>query len=160
MQDSNSVGLVVSRIAHFSEPLPLKSGATLPAYDLVYETYGELNADASNAVLICHALSGNHHVAGRYAAAMGLACPGCGGLRAVNDLTNLQLVDAASSNLLFVASIPLLVYAFYRWTAGRWTGRPWEPSNRVLTTLPVVLVVLMVAFTVLRNTGAGSWLAP
>lgn len=93
-------------------------------------------------------------------AAMGLACPGCGGLRAVNDLTNLQLVDAASSNLLFVASIPLLVYAFYRWTAGRWTGRPWEPSNRVLTTLPVVLVVLMVAFTVLRNTGAGSWLAP
>ena len=68
MQDSNSVGVVVSRIAHFSEPLPLKSGVTLPAYDLVYETYGELNADASNAVLICHALSGNHHVAGRYAA--------------------------------------------------------------------------------------------
>src|SRR5690606_41966941 len=67
MQDSNSVGIVTSRTAHFSEPLPLKSGAVLPAYDLVYETYGELNADASNAVLICHALSGNHHVAGRYA---------------------------------------------------------------------------------------------
>ena len=68
MSDSNSVGLVVSRTAHFTEPLVLKSGAVLPAYDLVYETYGELNAHASNAVLICHALSGNHHVAGRYAA--------------------------------------------------------------------------------------------
>jgi homoserine O-acetyltransferase len=38
----------------------------LPAYDLVYETYGTLNADQSNAVLVCHALSGNHHVAGKY----------------------------------------------------------------------------------------------
>lgn len=93
-------------------------------------------------------------------AAMGLACPGCGGLRAVNDLTNFQLVDAASSNLLFVASIPLLVYAFYRWTAGRWTGRPWDPSNRILAVLPVALVLLMIVFTVLRNTTAGAWLAP
>lgn len=44
----------------------MKSGAVLPAYDLVYETYGSLNADHSNAILICHALSGNHHVAGKY----------------------------------------------------------------------------------------------
>jgi homoserine O-acetyltransferase len=49
---------------HFSEPLPLRSGAVLPAYDLVYETYGKLNADASNAVLVCHALNASHHVAG------------------------------------------------------------------------------------------------
>ncbi len=66
MQDQHSVGLVSSQIAHFEQPLELSSGFTLNAYDLVYETYGTLNADRSNAILICHALSGNHHVAGRY----------------------------------------------------------------------------------------------
>jgi len=66
MSDLSSVGIVVPQTAHFSEPLTLKSGAVLPAYDLVYETYGALNADKSNAVLICHALSGTHHVAGKY----------------------------------------------------------------------------------------------
>ena len=66
MQDSSSVGIVTPQTAHFSEPLTLKSGAVLPAYDLVYETYGRLNADKSNAVLVCHALSGTHHVAGKY----------------------------------------------------------------------------------------------
>ena len=49
---------------HFSEPLPLKSGAVLPAYSLAYETYGTLNAERSNAVLVCHALNASHHVAG------------------------------------------------------------------------------------------------
>jgi homoserine O-acetyltransferase len=52
---------------HFAEPLPLRSGASIRAYDLVYETYGELNADKSNAVLVLHALNASHHVAGRYA---------------------------------------------------------------------------------------------
>lgn len=66
MSEINSVGIVAPQTAHFDEPLPLKSGATLAQYDLVYETYGTLNADKSNAVLICHALSGNHHVAGVY----------------------------------------------------------------------------------------------
>jgi len=61
-----SIGIVTSKSAHFSQPLNLKSGAVLPAFDLAYETYGQLNADKSNAVLICHALSGNHHVAGKY----------------------------------------------------------------------------------------------
>ena len=64
----NSVGMVKAQTAHFSEPLTLKSGAVLPELDLVYETYGTLNADKSNAVLICHALSGTHHVAGKYSA--------------------------------------------------------------------------------------------
>ncbi len=49
---------------HFAEVLPLQSGATIRAYDLSYETYGTLNADKSNAVLICHALNASHHVAG------------------------------------------------------------------------------------------------
>ena len=51
---------------HFEEALPLQSGASLRAYDLSYETYGSLNADRSNAVLICHALNASHHVAGVY----------------------------------------------------------------------------------------------
>ncbi|MBS4099160.1 MAG: homoserine O-acetyltransferase [Sulfuricella sp.] len=61
---THSVGVVASRIAHFDKPTKLKSGAVLESYDLVYETYGTLNATGSNAILICHALSGNHHVAG------------------------------------------------------------------------------------------------
>ena len=52
---------------HFEEPLALQSGASLRAYDLCFETYGTLNADKSNAVLICHALNASHHVAGVYA---------------------------------------------------------------------------------------------
>jgi len=63
---SDSVGIVAPQTAHFDKPLTLKSGAVLPQFDLVYETYGTLNADKSNAVLICHALSGTHHVAGKY----------------------------------------------------------------------------------------------
>ena len=52
---------------HFEAPLPLQSGASIRAYDLAFETYGTLNADQSNAVLICHALNASHHVAGVYA---------------------------------------------------------------------------------------------
>jgi len=62
-----SVGAVHSQRAHFAQPLTLASGGVLPAYDLVYETYGALNAAKSNAILVCHALSGHHHVAGHYA---------------------------------------------------------------------------------------------
>ncbi len=60
----DSIGLVQPHILHVDQPLALECGRELPAYDLVYETYGTLNADASNAVLICHALSGHHHAAG------------------------------------------------------------------------------------------------
>jgi homoserine O-acetyltransferase/O-succinyltransferase len=62
--------LASSQVAHFDSPLPplpLASGAVLRAYDLAYETYGTLNADRSNAILICHALNASHHVAGAYA---------------------------------------------------------------------------------------------
>jgi homoserine O-acetyltransferase len=64
---SQSVGIVSAQRAHFDRSFAFKSGAVLPRYELKYETYGVLNADRSNAVLICHALSGNHHVAGYYA---------------------------------------------------------------------------------------------
>src|SRR5436305_13924644 len=62
-----SVGAAVEQRAGFLEPLILKAGKTLASYELVYETYGVLNKDRSNAVLVCHALSGSHHVAGYYA---------------------------------------------------------------------------------------------
>jgi homoserine O-acetyltransferase len=61
---TNSVGLVEPRTLHFSQPLTLRSGRTLESYDLVIETYGTLNESRTNAVLICHALSGDHHAAG------------------------------------------------------------------------------------------------
>lgn len=60
----DSVGLVQPQSLHFDAPLPLESGGAVADYDVVYETYGKLNADRSNAILICHALSGNHHAAG------------------------------------------------------------------------------------------------
>lgn len=93
-------------------------------------------------------------------AALGFWCPGCGGLRATNDLSNGEVVDAASSNLLFVASIPLIVYAFLRWSWGRWTGRGWQPSDTGSMVFATVLVVLLVVFTVVRNLPMGAWLAP
>ncbi|MEE4251286.1 MAG: homoserine O-acetyltransferase [Alcanivoracaceae bacterium] len=61
---ADSVGLVTPTTLHFDQPLELECGRRLDAYDLVYETYGRLNAARSNAVLICHALSGHHHAAG------------------------------------------------------------------------------------------------
>ena len=62
-----SVGDVTPRRAMFTQPLALCSGAILPAFELAYETYGSLNSDRSNAILICHALNASHHVAGTYA---------------------------------------------------------------------------------------------
>ncbi|MBK1680291.1 homoserine O-succinyltransferase MetX [Rhodocyclus tenuis] len=66
MSNCHSVGVVTPQRVAFDAPLLLKSGASLPSFELVYETYGELNAAGSNAVLVCHALSGSHHVAGTY----------------------------------------------------------------------------------------------
>lgn len=63
--------IVTPQTLRFHEPLPLQSGAVLPSYELVFETYGQLNADRSNAVLICHALNASHHVAGLHADASG-----------------------------------------------------------------------------------------
>ena len=63
---AGSVGLVAPQTFHFSEPLTLECNRTLPSFDLVIETYGTLNQDKSNAILICHALSGSHHAAGYY----------------------------------------------------------------------------------------------
>lgn len=61
---TDSVGIVSPKCIHFDEDLALRSGKTLSGFDLMIETYGELNQDRSNAILICHALSGDHHAAG------------------------------------------------------------------------------------------------
>ena len=66
-RDHTSVGVAEPRTLHFDTPLPLRSGAAIDSYDLVYETFGTLNAAKSNAVLVCHALNASHHVAGYYA---------------------------------------------------------------------------------------------
>jgi homoserine O-acetyltransferase/O-succinyltransferase len=62
-----SVGVVTPQAMKFDVPLELTSGASMASYELAVETYGRLNEDRSNAVLICHALNASHHVAGTYA---------------------------------------------------------------------------------------------
>lgn len=92
-------------------------------------------------------------------AAMGVYCPGCGGLRAVNDLTNFDLVSAASSNLLFIALIPLILGLWARRLVVGWRGGgPMQPT-RLHWWLGAGLIAVAVVFTVLRNL-PGSWLAP
>ncbi len=104
------------------------------------------------------------HSAGSYGvcpmyALTGLWCPACGGLRAVNDLTNLDIGAAVSSNALIVPLIAVLVIAWIGWTVRRWKGT----RDRMLVLRPTVTIVVLgvlVAFTVVRNTPWGSWLAP
>ena len=67
-RDPSSVGIVQPQTLIFDEPLTLECQQILPAFELVIETYGTLNTDKSNAILICHALSGSHHAAGYHSA--------------------------------------------------------------------------------------------
>jgi hypothetical protein len=91
----------------------------------------------------------------------GLYCPGCGGLRAVNDLTNGDLLGALSSNLVFVALVPLIVLFWVRWTDRAWAGQPARGvAGRRAGISIAVFAVVLVLFAVLRNLPMGSWLAP
>ena len=92
-------------------------------------------------------------------ALLGVACPGCGGLRAVHDLTHLQLADAASSNLLFVLALPVVLLALGRWVVDQWRGTPRVTRVELAWVATTGVLTLLVAFTVLRNL-PGSWLAP
>jgi len=93
-------------------------------------------------------------------AALGLHCPGCGGLRAVNDLTHGDLAAAASSNLAFIVVLPFLLAGLGALVVYRWRGTPVRVSPRVVWPIAYVGVALLLVFTVLRNMPAGSWLAP
>ena len=97
-----SLGTVPSHTMHFADPLPLSSGARLPAYDLVYETYGTLDAARSNAVLVCHALNAGAHVAG-------LDARGQAGdwLSRIATLQLLELHGGADAAVLGIAVRPL-----------------------------------------------------
>lgn len=93
-------------------------------------------------------------------AMLGFSCPGCGGLRAVNDLTRGHVADAASSNLAFVVLLPFIVAGLGVWVVDRWRGTRTRPSPALTRALSTTVIVLVAAFTVLRNLPVGAWLAP
>jgi hypothetical protein len=93
-------------------------------------------------------------------AALGIYCPGCGGLRAVNDLTNGDVGGALSSNVLVTLMIPVAVVLLSVWAVDRWRGRRRSVAWSRLRPVVVSLVTVMFVFAVVRNTGAGAWLAP
>jgi hypothetical protein len=92
-------------------------------------------------------------------ASMGIYCPGCGGLRAVNDLTHGDVLAAASSNLALVVVLPFAVAGLLAWVAARWRGVPLRVGARVAAPVGWSALALLAVFTVLRNL-PGSWLAP
>ena len=93
-------------------------------------------------------------------ALLGFSCPGCGGLRAVNDLTNGDVGAALSSNLAVTALIPVAVVLLALWAVDRWRGQRRRVPWARLRPFVYALVTTLVVFTVMRNTGPGAWLAP
>ena len=89
----------------------------------------------------------------------GHPCPGCGGLRAMNDLTNGDFVGAVSSNAMAVVLLGLLFGAWVVWMSRRWRGRR-GPLPGLNATAVVWVAVAFVVFGVVRNTPWGAWLAP
>jgi hypothetical protein len=90
----------------------------------------------------------------------GTYCPGCGGLRAVNDLTRGDFVAAASSNLFLVGSLPLLLLLWTRWLTDRWQGVRRAVDHRRGVLGASVLGAVALAFWVLRNLPGLEWLTP
>lgn len=86
----------------------------------------------------------------------GWNCPGCGGLRAVNDLTHGQVEAAAHSNLLFVGLLPLILLGWVLWVRRRWTSTEPMLSARSYQVLSYLLVAVALGFTVVRNTPWGQ----
>lgn len=90
----------------------------------------------------------------------GTYCPGCGGLRAVNDLTHGDLLGAASSNLLFVGSLPFLAAWWLRSLADGWRGVHRHVSERAAYVALTAVLALTVLFWVVRNLPFAGWLTP
>ncbi|MFC4784637.1 DUF2752 domain-containing protein [Nocardioides sp. MAHUQ-72] len=93
-------------------------------------------------------------------ALLGLSCPLCGSLRAVNDLTHLDLVAAASSNLLLVVAAPFVVALWARRLVACWRGGAAMAPLRIPRAAWVAFVAVLAVFTVARNLPVGGWLAP
>lgn len=93
-------------------------------------------------------------------AALGIYCPGCGGLRAVNDLTHGDVGAALSSNILVTLLIPVGIVLLAVWALDRWRGHTRSVPWTRLRPIVVALVTVMFVFAVARNTGSGAWLAP
>ncbi|QIK68551.1 DUF2752 domain-containing protein [Nocardioides sp. HDW12B] len=90
----------------------------------------------------------------------GTACPGCGGLRAINDLTHGDVAAAASSNLLVVSALPIVAALWARSLVQTWRDRRRPLPAPLVAVASGIGLVAMVVFWVARNTSAGSWLAP
>lgn len=90
----------------------------------------------------------------------GTYCPGCGSLRAVNDLTHADLAGALSSNLLFVVALPLVIALWVRSVRRAWVGVHTLRDARSELVRWGLVAAVAVAFAVLRNLPAGAWLAP
>jgi hypothetical protein len=90
----------------------------------------------------------------------GTYCPGCGGLRAVNDLTHGDVRAAASSNLLFVGALPVLGFFYTRWLLDRWNGVTRTVDGHRALLWSALFLAVAVGFAVLRNVPMGTWLAP
>ena len=93
-------------------------------------------------------------------AALGFYCPGCGGLRAVNDMTHGDVGAALSSNLLLVALMPVVVVALGVWFVRRWRGSQRDPDARLIVRATVAFCAVAIGFAVVRNLEVGAWLAP
>ena len=93
-------------------------------------------------------------------ALLGFSCPGCGGLRAVNDLTNGDVGAALSSNIVVTTMIPVAVLLLALWSVDRWRGHHRQVAWARLRPVVIAFITVLVVFTVMRNTGPGAWLAP
>lgn len=89
----------------------------------------------------------------------GKPCPGCGGLRAVNNLTRGDVIGAVSSNVLAVALVAVLAVAWVLWVARRLRGTV-DPMMVLNLKAGYAMIGVLVVFGILRNTPWGSWLAP
>jgi hypothetical protein len=93
-------------------------------------------------------------------AATGIYCPGCGGLRAVNDLTDGHIGAAFSSNVVFTALMPVAVFALALWAVDRWRGKQRHVDMGRATRVAYAFLAVLLVFTVVRNLSFGAWLAP
>lgn len=90
----------------------------------------------------------------------GTSCPGCGGLRAVNDLTRGDVAAALSSNLLVVLSLPVAAGLWARWLGQRWRGESRPLPKVTVRVAGWVTVGALLVFWVVRNLPGTGWLSP